>query len=369
MNDSWFRRKTIAAAPRWAGRSIGSSEDLFGRCRVQTNVFTNVAGVFFMQGHTKRRIALGVTTGGLLAGGGLGFAHAATTNSSGSSGGAAVSDSPGILSGNLIQIPVDIPINVCGVTANVLGLLNPAAGNDCSNSGGATASGGAAASGGSAGGASAQGGAHGSPGVLSGNSVQVPVNVPVNVCGDSVNVIGSHNSAVGNHCSNSGGGTTSGGGATATGGTHGSPGIGSGNNIQLPIDIPVNACGDTVSVIGAKDSAKHNACDNGGGSTTTTTPPTTPPTPVSPPPPVHSTTPPTNPPTTPGTPSSTMPGGGNGTTGGSTGGSNGGTVGGETQGDTLAHTGADGLMLAPVGAGMAGAGLVLYRKFKPAGSH
>ncbi|MEU6536513.1 chaplin [Streptomyces sp. NPDC047000] len=39
--------------------------------------------------------------------------------------------SPGFLSGNVIQIPIDIPITVCGNTVNVIGLLNPAIGNTC----------------------------------------------------------------------------------------------------------------------------------------------------------------------------------------------------------------------------------------------
>lgn len=41
--------------------------------------------------------------------------------------------SPGVLSGNLVQIPVHVPINVCGNTVNVIGLLNPAIGNTCAN--------------------------------------------------------------------------------------------------------------------------------------------------------------------------------------------------------------------------------------------
>jgi hypothetical protein len=53
--------------------------------------------------------------------------------------------------------------------------------------------------------AGAQGEAIGSPGVLSGNVVQVPVNIPVNVCGNTINVIGLLNPAFGNHCSNDGG--------------------------------------------------------------------------------------------------------------------------------------------------------------------
>ncbi|MFJ7158198.1 chaplin [Streptomyces sp. NPDC101118] len=50
--------------------------------------------------------------------------------------------------------------------------------------------------------AGAHGAAVGSPGVASGNVVQVPVHVPVNVCGNSVNVIGLLNPAFGNHCEN-----------------------------------------------------------------------------------------------------------------------------------------------------------------------
>ncbi|MBL1094032.1 chaplin [Streptomyces sp. 9-7] len=41
--------------------------------------------------------------------------------------------SPGVLSGNLVQVPISIPINVCGNTINLVGLLNPAFGNVCIN--------------------------------------------------------------------------------------------------------------------------------------------------------------------------------------------------------------------------------------------
>ncbi|WEO97341.1 chaplin [Streptomyces sp. FXJ1.172] len=48
--------------------------------------------------------------------------------------GAAVG-SPGVLSGNLIQVPVNIPVNVCGNTVDVIALLNPTFGNTCVNKG------------------------------------------------------------------------------------------------------------------------------------------------------------------------------------------------------------------------------------------
>ncbi|WP_438487847.1 chaplin [Streptomyces sp. S186] len=41
--------------------------------------------------------------------------------------------SPGVLSGNVIQIPIDIPINACGNSIDVIGLLNPGFGNICVN--------------------------------------------------------------------------------------------------------------------------------------------------------------------------------------------------------------------------------------------
>ncbi|MER5383674.1 chaplin [Streptomyces sp. NPDC002688] len=44
--------------------------------------------------------------------------------------------SPGVLSGNTIQAPIHVPVNVCGNTVDIVGLLNPAFGNTCVNGGG-----------------------------------------------------------------------------------------------------------------------------------------------------------------------------------------------------------------------------------------
>lgn len=41
--------------------------------------------------------------------------------------------SPGVGSGNLIQVPIHIPVNACGNTVSVIGLLNPSFGNTCIN--------------------------------------------------------------------------------------------------------------------------------------------------------------------------------------------------------------------------------------------
>jgi hypothetical protein len=45
----------------------------------------------------------------------------------------AAANSPGVLSGNVVEVPVHVPINVCGDTVDVIGLLNPAFGETCAN--------------------------------------------------------------------------------------------------------------------------------------------------------------------------------------------------------------------------------------------
>ncbi|MCX5037753.1 MULTISPECIES: LAXTG-anchored chaplin ChpA [Streptomyces] len=134
----------------------------------------------------------------------------------------AATNSPGAVSGNALQVPVDVPVNACGNTVDVIAALNPAFGNECENAsdeqtgghgggyGGDTSTSDAsdasdasdpAASSGS--GAHADGATHGSPGVDSGNTTQVPVDVPVNLCGNTVDVIAALNPVFGNECENS----------------------------------------------------------------------------------------------------------------------------------------------------------------------
>lgn len=111
--------------------------------------------------------------------------------------------SPGVASGNSVQLPVHVPVNVCGNTVNVVGLLNPAAGNTCVNEDVRHED--ASHSAKNTSGTSAESDAHGSPGVLSGNGVQLPVHVPVNVTGNSVNVVGIGNPSTDNSSVNESG--------------------------------------------------------------------------------------------------------------------------------------------------------------------
>lgn len=310
---------------------------------------------------TKRRVVLGMTTGGLLMTGlGMSNAHADTTATGNTA------HSPGVGSGNLIQLPINAPINVCGNQLDVIGILDSVTGNFCENHG----SDATAASGKSA----------GSPGVGSGNLIQVPINAPINICGNQLDVIGIGNTDHGNSCENHGGGSTS-----AAGGSNGSPGIGAGNVIQVPINAPINACGNQVDVIGILDSVTGNSCENGNhdhGKPPVPSPPPSIPPPTStptgascgctpPPPPTpcppSGTTSPT--PVSSSSTSATTPSPSASGSGWSGGGSNNGSTSGHAAGSSgqpggvLAHTGSSALAAAPLGAGLIGGGVMLRKRY------
>jgi LPXTG-motif cell wall-anchored protein len=158
--------------------------------------------------------------------------------------------SPGLLTGNSIEVPVDAPVNICGLVVTVLGGGDSAEGNHCVN--------GPGTAGGPTSSASAV--AHGSPGALSNNVVQVPVSLPANICGDTVTAVGGNDSAEDVLCANEGAPTSSTARAVATD----SPGLASGNVVQVPVDAPLNLCGITANVVGVYDTAAGNTCVNGG---------------------------------------------------------------------------------------------------------
>ncbi|MEU7299148.1 chaplin [Streptomyces sp. NPDC007189] len=66
-----------------------------------------------------------VVAGAVLALGGAAPAFAGTSAEG------AAANSAGVASGNAVQIPVHVPINVCGNTVDIIALLNPAFGNTC----------------------------------------------------------------------------------------------------------------------------------------------------------------------------------------------------------------------------------------------
>ncbi|MFI7502073.1 chaplin [Streptomyces sp. NPDC049687] len=185
----------------------------------------------------KSLMTVAAATGVIAAAGG--YAHA----DSGANGTA--TDSPGIASGNTVQAPVSIPVNVCGNTVDIIGALNPAFGNSCANKGG---------------GHGAPGGGHRAPGGHRGGYGDDDQGYG----SDRSHHGGGHHGGSGAH-PGSGGAHTGSEGAYAGGYTGGSPGVASGNHVQAPIDIPVNVCGNGVDAVGLLNPSFGNDCDNGGG--------------------------------------------------------------------------------------------------------
>ncbi|MBO1337406.1 chaplin [Streptomyces sp. VRA16 Mangrove soil] len=138
-----------------------------------------------------------------------------------------------MLSGNAVEVPLSVPVNLCGNTVDALSAANPASGNSCSSESAATAATTAAADtrsqdgpgygeeagtdhGGSEYGGSEYGSEYGgtqapqaestsqSGGLLSGNTVQTPLDIGLNLCGDTVDAASALNPAANNACTSTG---------------------------------------------------------------------------------------------------------------------------------------------------------------------
>ncbi len=72
----------------------------------------------------KKAAAVTMVAGGLIAA----SAGMASATDGAHADGKAVG-SPGVVSGNLVQAPVHVPVNAVGNSVNVIGVLNPAFGN------------------------------------------------------------------------------------------------------------------------------------------------------------------------------------------------------------------------------------------------
>jgi hypothetical protein len=174
-----------------------------------------------------------VTTGFVAAGGGI--AGAALASAPGGSDTGNVS----VLGGNQVYVPVSVPADVCGNAAAILGFA--AAG--CQ--GGASVAGGAAADGASDG---AQDPQAGNISVVHGTVVRVPVVIAADACGNAVgNATAKCHGGV--HLPASAG-LAPGGMSSGQGLRTGNVSVGSGNDVQIPVSVPVNACGNAVAVLG-----------------------------------------------------------------------------------------------------------------------
>ncbi|HEY1915912.1 MAG TPA: chaplin family protein [Streptosporangiaceae bacterium] len=182
--------------------------------------------------------AFGGCQGGAAVGGGSGGGNNMNTSGNNSIGG-----------GNQLNAPVKVPVNVCGNSAAALGTAISAC------------KGGAVAGGGSGSGHMTT---SGNNSILGGNQINAPISIPVNICGNAAAVLGFAAAGCEGGAAVLGSGS---GGAT----TSGNNSIGGGNQINVPISVPINVCGNSASVLGTALSG----CK--GGSTTGTTPPPPPP--------------------------------------------------------------------------------------------
>lgn len=120
---------------------------------------------------TKTSVKVGVLSAGVLLIGGTG-AHAADNWNT--------SFNSGIGSGNQIKLPVQAPINICGIAIGILGDAN------ASCTGGSTANQGEDA-------LATDWSSFGNSGILSGNQILAPIQAPINACGVGVGVLGNAN--------------------------------------------------------------------------------------------------------------------------------------------------------------------------------
>jgi hypothetical protein len=77
----------------------------------------------------KKAVAVSMVAGGLVAA----SAGMASATGCGSWAEGEAQGSPGVVSGNVIQAPLHLPVNAVGNSVNVIGVLNPAFGNVGSN--------------------------------------------------------------------------------------------------------------------------------------------------------------------------------------------------------------------------------------------
>ncbi|GHE40232.1 hypothetical protein GCM10017673_48270 [Streptosporangium violaceochromogenes] len=159
--------------------------------------------------------------------------------------GTALADTSGdfsVLGGNQVVAPITLPIDISGNAAAVAG------GASAASRGGASAD----ASGTSGAASDGPGTTSGRGSVLGGNQVTAPITAPINACGNAVALLGGSRAACRGGASVSGSGGGRGAGGNRTSGEHSVLG---GNQITAPITAPVNACGNSVALLGGSEAA------------------------------------------------------------------------------------------------------------------
>ncbi len=94
--------------------------------------------------------------------------------------------------------------------------------------------------------------------ILGGNQVNAPISVPVNVCGNALALLGTALAGC------QGGASVSGGSGHGTWVTSGDNSIGGGNQVNAPVSVPVNVCGNSAAVLGTALSGCKGGASVGG---------------------------------------------------------------------------------------------------------
>ena len=158
----------------------------------------------------------------------------------------------GIANGNQVVAPIQVPIDICGNAVAVAGVA------------GAGCDGGSSADLESSNGLGDMVSA-GNQGILNGNQAQIPIQAPIDVCGNAVGALigvagagcdGGSDARIGGHGHHGESKVLESGGDMVTAGNNG---ILNGNQLQAPIQIPINVCGNAIAVLGVAGAG----CDGG----------------------------------------------------------------------------------------------------------
>ncbi|AGZ38326.1 chaplin family protein [Actinoplanes friuliensis] len=174
------------------------------------------------------------------------------------------SQNVGILNGTQVFAPIAVPLNVVGNSIGVAGEANSAGQGINWVESGQQNKGNKGNKGDRRhrGGKNVSQNSYGNFGVLNGTQAYLPVSVPVNVVGNSAAILGLANaSGAGVNHVESGKVTERRRGADQD--TSGNYGVLNGAQVYAPIDVPINLCGNALSILGLAQS--QAACVNGGG--------------------------------------------------------------------------------------------------------
>jgi len=186
--------------------------------------------------------AIGVAGEGNAAGAGFNkgwWAESVKQNSKGNNG---------ILNGTQAYLPINVPVNVVGNAVAVLGQANA---TGVGVNGRKTES--ARTEGGKGGGQNSKG----NNGILNGTQIYSPIDIPINVCGNSLALLGQANATAA--CVNKGFGES----GRASQNSEGNNGIANGTQLYAPISLPVNLSGNAIGVLGGANAAAASSNESG----------------------------------------------------------------------------------------------------------